>query len=125
VDIALTLGPNGATPFYAFLDAAGLGPDDVTHGTFDLNPEIVAAIENGTSMFGIDQQPFLQGYGAVMMLTHDVDAAQSPKHRPGAAGHGDGSGLCGQEQRRHCEGPRWRVPLGQACFDWHGQNGKG
>jgi len=68
VDIALTLGPNGATPFYAFLDAAGLGPDDVTHGTFDLNPEIVAAIENGTSMFGIDQQPFLQGYGAVMML---------------------------------------------------------
>ncbi len=69
MDIALTLGPNGATPFYAFLDAAGLGPDDVTHGTFDLNPEIVAAIENGTSMFGIDQQPFLQGYGAVMMLT--------------------------------------------------------
>jgi simple sugar transport system substrate-binding protein len=68
VDIALTLGPNGATPFYAFLDASGLGPDDVTHGTFDLNPEIVAAIENGTSMFGIDQQPFLQGYGAVMML---------------------------------------------------------
>jgi len=69
VDIVLTLGPNGATPFYAFLDAAGLGPDDVTHGTFDLNEEIVAAIENGTSMFGIDQQPFLQGYGAVMMLT--------------------------------------------------------
>ena len=69
VDIALTLGPNGATPFYAFLDAAGLGPEDVTHGTFDLNPEIVAAVEDGTSMFGIDQQPFLQGYGAVMMLT--------------------------------------------------------
>ena len=69
VDIALTLGPNGATPFYAFLDAAGLGPDDVTHGTFDLNAEIVSKIEDGTTMFGIDQQPFLQGYGAVMMLT--------------------------------------------------------
>jgi simple sugar transport system substrate-binding protein len=69
VDIALTLGPNGATPFYAFMEAAGLGPDDITHGTFDLNEEIVSHIEDGSSMFGIDQQPFLQGYGAVMMLT--------------------------------------------------------
>ncbi|MFQ5595274.1 MAG: sugar ABC transporter substrate-binding protein [Anaerolineae bacterium] len=68
-DIFLTLGPNGANPFYAFMEAAGLGAGDVKHGTFDLSPEIVANIENGTTMFGIDQQPFLQGYGAVMMLT--------------------------------------------------------
>ncbi len=27
-DIFMTLGPNGANPFYAFLDAAGLGPGD-------------------------------------------------------------------------------------------------
>jgi simple sugar transport system substrate-binding protein len=51
------------------MEAAGLGPDDITHGTFDLNEEIVSHIEDGSSMFGIDQQPFLQGYGAVMMLT--------------------------------------------------------
>jgi simple sugar transport system substrate-binding protein len=68
-DIFLTLGPNGATPFYAFMDAAGLKPGDVKHGTFDISPEIAARIKDGTTMFGIDQQPFLQGYGAVAMLT--------------------------------------------------------
>ena len=68
-DIFLTLGPNGANPFYAFLDAAGLKAGDVKHGTFDLSPEIAARIKDGTTTFGIDQQPFLQGYGAVMMLT--------------------------------------------------------
>ena len=68
-DTFLTLGPNGANPFYAFVEAAGLKPGEFVHGTFDLSPEIVANIENGTTLFGIDQQPFLQGYGAVMMLT--------------------------------------------------------
>ena len=68
-DAFLTLGPNGANPFYAFLEAAGLGPDQVVHGTFDLSPEIVENIKNGTTLFGIDQQPFLQGYGAVLYLT--------------------------------------------------------
>ncbi|MBC8248491.1 MAG: sugar ABC transporter substrate-binding protein [Anaerolineales bacterium] len=67
-DIFLTLGPNGANPFYAFLEDAGLGADEFVHGTFDLSPEIVANVENGTTMFAIDQQPFLQGYGSVMML---------------------------------------------------------
>jgi len=68
-DTFLTLGPNGANPFYAFVEAAGLKPGEFVHGTFDLSPEIVANIENGATLFGIDQQPFLQGYGAVMMLT--------------------------------------------------------
>jgi simple sugar transport system substrate-binding protein len=67
-DIFMTLGPNGAVPFYAFMDAAGLQAGDVTHGTFDLGPEIIARIKDGTTMFGIDQQPFLQGYGAVQAL---------------------------------------------------------
>jgi len=67
-DIFLTLGPNGANPFYAFMDAAGLGAGDITHGTFDLSEEIKARITDGSTMFGIDQQPFLQGYGAVQML---------------------------------------------------------
>jgi simple sugar transport system substrate-binding protein len=67
-DIFLTLGPNGANPFYAFLSAAGLAPGDVKHGTFDLSEEIIARIKDGTTIFGIDQQPFLQGYGAVQAL---------------------------------------------------------
>jgi simple sugar transport system substrate-binding protein len=68
-DIFLTLGPNGANPFYAFMDAAGLDAGSIKHGTFDNSPEIAAKIKDGTTMFGIDQQPFLQGYGAIEMLT--------------------------------------------------------
>jgi simple sugar transport system substrate-binding protein len=69
VNAFLTLGPNSANPFYAFLEASGMGPGEVYHGTFDLSPEIVANIEQGTTLFGIDQQPYLQGYGAVLFLT--------------------------------------------------------
>ncbi|MFC2030250.1 sugar ABC transporter substrate-binding protein [Chloroflexota bacterium] len=67
-NIFLTLGPNGANPFYAFMEAAGLAPGDLYHGTFDLSEEINARIADGTTLFGIDQQPFLQGYGAVSTL---------------------------------------------------------
>lgn len=69
VDIFLTMGPNSAVPFYAFLDNEGIEAGDVTHGTFDNSPEISARIMDGTTVFGIDQQPFLQGYGAVTALT--------------------------------------------------------
>ncbi len=69
VDIFLTLGPNGANPFYAFLQPANLKKGAFWHGTFDLRPEIIAKIKDGTTQFGIDQQPFLQGYGAVQALT--------------------------------------------------------
>ena len=68
VDIFITMGPNGAVPFYAFIENEGLTTDDFVHGTFDLSPEISANIESGVTMFGIDQQPFLQGYGAVQAL---------------------------------------------------------
>ncbi|HUV89972.1 MAG TPA: substrate-binding domain-containing protein [Anaerolineae bacterium] len=77
-DVFLTLGPNGANPFYAFLDAAGLKPGDVKHGTFDLSPEIIARIKDGTTLFGIDQQPFLQGYGAVQILVLKLRYGISP-----------------------------------------------
>jgi len=69
VNVFLTLGPNGANPFYAFLEAEGLAPGEVWHGTFDLSPEIVNGIDTGVTQFAVDQQPFLQGYGAVMLLT--------------------------------------------------------
>jgi len=74
----MTLGPNGANPFYAFMEAAGLGAGDVVHGTFDLSEEIIARIKDSTTMFGIDQQPFLQGYGAVQALMLKVRFGISP-----------------------------------------------
>jgi simple sugar transport system substrate-binding protein len=67
-DIVLTLGPTGAAPFYAYADAAGLGAGELKHGTFDLGEEIISHIKDGTTLFAVDQQPFLQGYGAVQVL---------------------------------------------------------
>jgi simple sugar transport system substrate-binding protein len=69
VNAFLTLGPSGANPFYAFLEADQ--PQGILHGTFDLSPEIEAKIQDGTTLFAVDQQPFLQGYGAVMYLMLD------------------------------------------------------
>lgn len=63
----LTLGPSSANPFYAFVEASK--PAAFKHFTFDLSPEIEAKIKDGTTMAAIDQQPFLQGYGAVMYLS--------------------------------------------------------
>jgi simple sugar transport system substrate-binding protein len=77
-NVFLTLGPNGANPFYAFAAAAGLKPGGVIHGTFDLSPEIIARIKDGTTLFGIDQQPFLQGYGAVQALMLKIRYGISP-----------------------------------------------
>jgi simple sugar transport system substrate-binding protein len=51
------------------MEAAGLGAGDVYHGTFDLDAEIVTRIKDGTTLFGIDQQPYLQGYGSILTLT--------------------------------------------------------
>ncbi len=67
-DIFITLGPTGANPFYAFVENQGLTAADVTHGTFDLSPEINEHIIGGLTQFGIDQQPFLQGYDAIQTI---------------------------------------------------------
>ncbi len=69
VDVWLTLGPNGANPFYAFMDNAGLEMGDIYHGTFDLGPEIAAKIKEGVTDFAIDQQPYVQGYTVVQWLS--------------------------------------------------------
>jgi simple sugar transport system substrate-binding protein len=69
VDVWLTLGPNGANPFYAFMDNAGLEMGDIYHGTFDLGPEIAAKIKEGMTDFAIDQQPYVQGYTVVQWLS--------------------------------------------------------
>ncbi|HVN53694.1 MAG TPA: substrate-binding domain-containing protein, partial [Anaerolineaceae bacterium] len=68
VDSFLTLGPAGSDPFYAFVDASGLQPGKFYHATFDISPAGVKAIKNGTTLFIIDAQPFLIGYGTVMSL---------------------------------------------------------
>ncbi len=65
----ITLGPTSAHPTLAALDASG-NKDKIFFCTFDLSTEIAAAIKDGTIAFAIDQQPFLQGYLPVVILTN-------------------------------------------------------
>jgi simple sugar transport system substrate-binding protein len=69
VNAYLTSSLSSALPFYAYLKASEHKPGGILHGSFDLGPEITTNIENGTTLFGIDQQPYLQGYEAVFWLT--------------------------------------------------------
>ena len=52
----------------SYLDAAGLGPDDIYVAGFDLSPATVAAVQSGYTDLVIDQQQWLQGFEAVAQI---------------------------------------------------------
>ena len=63
----LTLGPTGAVPaLRALQDMNREG--DIQMITFDTSPEILQAIEDGTILFALDQQQYMQGYLPVILL---------------------------------------------------------
>lgn len=68
-DAVLTLGPTSADPTILALEENGMA-GDIYFGTYDLGPEIVKAIKSGVIKWGIDQQPFLQAYLPVVILTN-------------------------------------------------------
>ncbi len=68
-DGILTLGPVSAGPTMQALNDIGLA-GDIYFGTFDLGDEIVDGIKSGVIEWGIDQQPFLQAYMPVVILTN-------------------------------------------------------
>jgi simple sugar transport system substrate-binding protein len=49
--------------------AAAKAVPDLKLGTFDLGPDVLKAVEAGRIGFAVDQQPYLQGYLPVEMLT--------------------------------------------------------
>ena len=65
--------------------ALSLGPDPLPYllelglfvGTFDTNQEIFDELVSGNLLFGIDQNPFMQGYLPVWLLTTVVHTEQS------------------------------------------------
>ncbi|WP_415183455.1 sugar ABC transporter substrate-binding protein, partial [Phaeovulum sp.] len=68
-DAVLTLGPTSADPTILALEENGMA-GAIYFGTFDLGENIVKAIKDGVIKWGIDQQPFLQGYLPVVILTN-------------------------------------------------------
>jgi len=65
----LTLGPPSAHPTLAALEEMGKS-GTIHFGTFDLSGEIAEGIKSDVIAFAIDQQPYLQGYLPVVILTN-------------------------------------------------------
>lgn len=68
-DAVLTLGPTSADPTIQALSENGMA-GAIYFGTFDLGTEIVKGIKDGVINWGIDQQPFLQAYLPVVVMTN-------------------------------------------------------
>jgi len=68
IDGLLTLGPTGADPALAALEASGRA-GDVQIATFDLSENVLNALDAGEMLFAIDQQQYLQGYLGVLIVT--------------------------------------------------------
>lgn len=64
----MALGPAGATPAIMAVQDAGV-TDTVKIATFDLSPEVLTGIQDGTVLFAIDQQQYMQGYLPIVFLT--------------------------------------------------------
>jgi simple sugar transport system substrate-binding protein len=63
----LTLGPTSAHPTLKALEKSGQ-KGKLWFATFDLSDEIGKGIKDGSIQFGIDQQPYLQGYIPVAVM---------------------------------------------------------
>ena len=50
---------------------------DVLIGAFDLSDELYAALDEGVVLFGIDQNPYLQGYFPIPLLTYTISSEQA------------------------------------------------
>ena len=77
VDGILTLGPTGAQPTLAALEASGL-LGEITFATFDMSPEVLEAIVAGDMLFAIDQAQYLQGYLPIVLLTKFLETGAVP-----------------------------------------------
>lgn len=68
VDGIVAMGPDAARAAIAALKSTGhIGQIKLI--TFDLSSEVLQAIDKGEILFAIDQQPYLQGYLPVVLLT--------------------------------------------------------
>ena len=68
----MTLGPGGAEPALAAAAAPAGSASAIKLATFDLSPEVLAAVRDGKMLFAVDQQPYLQGYLPVVLLAEQI-----------------------------------------------------
>jgi simple sugar transport system substrate-binding protein len=66
IDGVVTLGGQVAVVAEQAIADAG---SSAKLATFDLNADVAKAVESGKILFAVDQQPYLQGYLSVVMLT--------------------------------------------------------
>jgi simple sugar transport system substrate-binding protein len=66
IDTVMALGPTGSAPALLAIK----GNTKIKLATFDLSKDVLAAIKDGTMLFAIDQQQYLQGYLPVVFLTY-------------------------------------------------------
>ena len=78
LDIFLTIGLEAVSPLDDFIEEVELQPNKIAWGAFDLNRRIVDEIENGKTLFAVDQQPYLEGYMVVQWLTWKIRYEFSP-----------------------------------------------
>lgn len=81
IDGVLTLGPAGAVPALAavaILGESGGLDETLELATFDLSLPVLEAIREGEMSFAVDQQPYLQGYLAVVLLHKAVQIGALP-----------------------------------------------
>jgi simple sugar transport system substrate-binding protein len=67
VDGIVSLGPSVAAPLLGLFKERGL-EGKYKLGTFDLSPEVLTALQDGSMLFAIDSQQYLQGYLPVVFL---------------------------------------------------------
>jgi simple sugar transport system substrate-binding protein len=79
-DAIFTLGPLGAHPAIQLVEEMGL-KGKVKIGAIDLTTKIINAIRDGTIVFTIDQQQYLQGYLPVLFLKMYLDHGLMPQDK--------------------------------------------
>ncbi len=77
VDTIFTLGPLDTHPVIQMIKEQNLG-DELTVGAFDLTVKTLKAIRDGTVVYTVDQQPYLQGYMTVQWLFLHAKYGLSP-----------------------------------------------
>jgi simple sugar transport system substrate-binding protein len=77
IDAIFTLGPTGAAPALEALEREGM-LGEILLATFDLSPEVLAAVRDGNMLFAIDQQQYTQGYLAIVYMTLFLENLNTP-----------------------------------------------